>query len=160
MHSDTKLTVKDAMFSKTPANSKPPRPEPNGRRPGAGLGPKSGEQSSIFFCLPEQSWVEAAGFNQHSPAELDEMDRCTSMEKIQGQLQDQLEGGDTPDPTTVEMLMSRLEAGLWLRGPLPQKNKGTLGIFRPPRPNKNTPTPCPHILMQWTQQGAAALWCQ
>ena len=36
------------------------------------------------------------------------------------------------------------------------KNKGKIGIFGPPRPNKNMPTPCPYILMQWTEQGAAA----
>ena len=50
------------------------------------------------------------------------------------------------------------------KGPNSQENKGKLGIFGPPRPNNNMPTPCPYILMQWTEQGAAAfgrcsLWC-
>ena len=37
------------------------------------------------------------------------------------------------------------------KGPNSQKNKGKLGIFGPPRPNKNMPTPCPYILMQRTE---------
>ena len=36
------------------------------------------------------------------------------------------------------------------------KNKGKLGMFGPPGPNKNMPTPCPYIHMQWTEQGAVA----
>jgi len=27
-----------------------------------------------------------------------------------------------------------------------------------PRPNKDNPTPCPYILMQWTEQGGRGLW--
>ena len=49
-------------------------------------------------------------------------------------------------------------------GLIPPKNKGKLGIFGPPRPTKDMPTPCPYIIIQWTEQGTAAfgrghLWC-
>ena len=42
------------------------------------------------------------------------------------------------------------------KGPNCPKNKGKLGIFGPPRPNKDMPTPCPYILILLTPQGAAA----
>ena len=50
----TKLTAMDATDARTPTNSTSPRPESNGRRPGAGFGQKSGNKIQILFCLPEQ----------------------------------------------------------------------------------------------------------
>jgi len=38
MHSDTKLTVKDAAGADTPSNLLSPQPEGNGRHPGQGFG--------------------------------------------------------------------------------------------------------------------------
>ena len=40
LHSDTNLIAKDATDAKTLVNSRAPRPESNGRRPGPGLGQK------------------------------------------------------------------------------------------------------------------------
>jgi len=42
------------------------------------------------------------------------------------------------------------------KGPTSPKCKGQIGIFGPPRPNTVMATPCPCILVQWTEQGAAA----
>ena len=52
-----KLSAKDAADTKTPAKSTSPGPESNGRRPGPGFGPKSGNPTvkKILF-LPEQFW--------------------------------------------------------------------------------------------------------
>jgi len=52
--SGTKLTAMDATNAQTLATSTSPRPESNGRRPGAGFGQKSIKQIQICFCLPEQ----------------------------------------------------------------------------------------------------------
>jgi len=49
-NSGTKLIAKDATDAKTPANSTFPRPEPDGRRPGQGFGPKS-EKTSLNLIL-------------------------------------------------------------------------------------------------------------
>jgi len=42
------------------------------------------------------------------------------------------------------------------KGPNSPKNKGKIGIFGPPRPNKNMPAPYPYILILLTPRGAAA----
>ena len=42
------------------------------------------------------------------------------------------------------------------KGPNSPTNKGKLGIFGRPRPNKNMPTPCPYILILLTPREAAA----
>jgi len=41
------------------------------------------------------------------------------------------------------------------KGPNCPTDKGKLGISGHPRPNNNMPTPCPYILMQWTEQAGA-----
>ena len=55
MHSDMKLTATHAKGAKTLANSTSRRPEPYGRLPGPGFGPKSVKTSAVLFFLPEQS---------------------------------------------------------------------------------------------------------
>ena len=49
MDLDTKLTVKNAMDAKTPANSASRRSESNGRRPGPRFGQNSGKKSLTFI---------------------------------------------------------------------------------------------------------------
>jgi len=49
--SDTRLTAKDATDTKTQAISTSPGPECNGRRPGPGFGPKSGNYIFDFTLL-------------------------------------------------------------------------------------------------------------
>jgi len=47
--------------------------------------------------------------------------------------------------------------GLWLRSLNSQKNQGNSGLFEPPRPNKNMPTPCPSIL-RWQKERGPPLY--
>jgi len=51
MDSDTKLTVTDATYAKSPANLTSPRPESNGTRPGPGFGQKSVNKSLNLILL-------------------------------------------------------------------------------------------------------------
>ena len=64
MNCGTKQTAKGATNAKTQANSKSPRPESNGRRPGPRFGQKSWKQFLKWYCKVQnviiKPWVVGA----------------------------------------------------------------------------------------------------